>query len=327
MKLDVLEKLLESSGYYGKSKVVNSEKGVELLINCPFHNESNPSFGINTDKEVFHCFSCREAGGLDKLIAKLRGITIKEAREILSNYTYYNEQEVKPSIFKDYDEVEKEKVLSKLEIAPFRSGKSLNPYLEERGFTLETVKKFRIGWNTNTQMITIPMFDRDEELKGWVERTVIDPHEPEFKYIYGDCPKYKFHHLKKSKMLFPLNLVDFTKDTIILVEGTLDVIWMHQLGYTNTLSILSASFNKDQAKLLKRHMKTNKVVLFLDNDVAGERATEGVYKILRDDFIIYNIEYPDGMKDPCDLSDGQIANMLQNKEHYKGRRVNFSEYD
>jgi DNA primase len=105
-------------------------------------------------------------------------------------------------------------------------------------------------------------------------------------------------------------------DTAILVEGSLDAMWMHQLGFKNTLAILTAKISAYQILILKQ-MGIRKIVLFLDNDAAGFAGMEDAYKKLKNDFIIYTVEYPKGRKDPQTLTQPEIKGMLDNKSFYK----------
>lgn len=315
------EKLMNSLGIYVTKKLYSDEKGTNLLACCPIHGERHPSFAVHVEKGVYNCFACGATGGLVKLIAELKDCSLGEAYSILEEFDGVDRKEQSKRTIRRYDDAEMDgeksgentaTTLPMSKIAPFRSGKVSIEYLCKRGFHQETLRDFRIGWNRITNRITIPLFSRSGELWGWSERAVFDKGDPEYYPLYKDLDKYIIHEYRKSLVVYPLDKYQAEDDTCILVEGLLNAIWMHQLGYHNVLSIITATLNKNQIPHL-RELGARKVVLFLDNDAAGKRGKEHAYKLLKDEFSVYDVIDIEGKNDPQEMTKGEIQQVLDSK--------------
>ncbi|MCX7727813.1 MAG: toprim domain-containing protein, partial [Chitinispirillaceae bacterium] len=137
------------------------------------------------------------------------------------------------------------------------------------------------------------------------------------RYISKDRPKnsrYKIYNFPTGDILFPLHKFEPIDDTIILVEGILDALWMHQLGFKNTLATLTNNISYKQAEIVKKYAK--KVIDMSDNDEMGKIASEMYKKRLRG-LIIYDVKqfYPEGKKDPQECSKEEIEYMLNHKQN------------
>lgn len=293
------------------------------LLSCSRLSEHNPSMGVSSSLGVCHCFSCGFAGGFEKLLiyslpdefgfdVDNKATSFRAYRKAEDFLSERYELEIKgvsnkSNNIKRYDEtkeVKKEvsKVLPLYEIAPFRSGKETYKYFFNRGFTKSDMKKFMIGRDLVSKTVTIPVFDRDNQLLGVIGR-YIDKHRKKNE-------RYKVYSFDRGDTLYPLNLVNLEKSFIIIVEGNFDAIRMFQCGYDNTLSIMSDNMTRKQIDILSKI--TDTIVYVGDNDQRGLEAKERNIGLLRKKGIrVLRVTYPSHGKDACMWSDEEIHTMIK----------------
>lgn len=315
----------------------------------PFHGETRPSCGIHVDKEYGKCFACGEPFNLAKLVAHQLDYVFPSGGYDLSRAYHWLEEKYnveKKSVMRenmniqrieDDDGEEEKEGIGRYEtplvrIAPFRGGKSTHDYFFERGFTKETAKKFKVGWDRELSRVTMPIFWEDETLFGVIGRAILNPKlkngEPnsEYKAIYKGANFARYFIYDKApigEILYPLNHFELVDKTVILVEGQMDSIWLHQQGHSNALSSITSKLSVDgntkecKQKQLLLDLGVRKVILMRDNDEAGIKGNEHDYHILKGDFIVYGVEYPKGKTDPQMLTKKEIEKMLSEKFLYK----------
>ncbi|WP_138204784.1 DNA primase [Haloimpatiens lingqiaonensis] len=314
------------------SQVVNLKKtGRNYIGLCPFHGEKTPSFTVSPDKQIFKCFGCGEAGNVYTFIMKNRNVTFPEAVKILGDRVNISIEEDKGNS----PQREKREKLYKINVEAARyfyknlnnNSKAKNYFLK-RGITSKTLVKFGLGyamdgWSnlinylkgkgyTELDMIEagliikskndsyydrfrnrviFPVFDYKGKVIGFGGR-VLDDSKPK----YLNSPEtYVF---KKGTNLYGLNfaLNNFNGDTLIIVEGYMDCISLHQSGITYVVASLGTAFTQYQAKLLKRYVK--KIIISYDSDAAGQAATlRGLEILKKEGFDVRVLTIPDG-KDP-----------------------------
>jgi DNA primase len=328
MNASDLEDLLRDLGF-SKMRIVNNNSDTNIMVCCPYHGEHNPSMGVSAEKECFGCFACPATGTLVELVMYMKDYSYTKAKDYLEEKFNINMKTFDElGTIRRYGEEEVEEVKSEIlpyyKLAPYRSGKIFHQYLLNRGFTKETLKKFMIGWDRTKNRITIPVFTPKNELLGFIGRAVLEPKikgkiNKEYKAIYGNADRYLVYEFQKSHALFPIHLFDGS-DTAIIVEGTLDAMWMHQNGFTNTLSSLGAKFSKEQLELLY-DLGVKKVILLYDNDDAGFDGKDKAYKLLKNDFIVYNTHFPEDKNDPQNCSKEELEEILQNKGYFNSLLV------
>lgn len=308
--LDLLENVLHT--YVRPASKAKSN----IQFNCTVHGEVNPSAGFSMEKQVFNCFSCHASGNIEWLLFKsLDNIkSVQQARELLNDRygldITVNSQSQHVKRYSDFmfdeDSAQKRKTFSRVKLAPFKSGKETYEYFYDRGFTAETVEEFMIGRDISNETVTVPIFFEDGEVAGMIGR-YIDPNRPKnSRYkIYWEFPR--------SKLLFPLDKFKPVNDTVILVEGTLDVVWLHQLGLPNALSIMNNKISYAQADYLKSRVK--RAVLMYDDNKGGRRAKERTKDLLSPDVVCYDVEYPVKREDPQECNKEEIEKMLENKKN------------
>lgn len=323
------EQVVDLLYYLGASKVVNKEGKSDIQFTCMIHGESNPSAGFNIDKMCFNCFSCHANGGVEWLIMKSLPEEFKKVSDVdkflrerynvdlskvdisqIKELRRYGETPTKVS-----DKKHEKKVLPRSFIAPFKSGKETYKYFYERGFTNETVKKFKIGRDLENKTVTVPIFyDNEQELAGVIGR-YIDPNRKKNE-------RYKIYEVNTGTLVFPQDKCKPKDGVLIVVEGLLDAVYMHQLGYTNTFATLTNAISNDQLKWLKKQGAT-KLIDMTDNDEMGKLATDIIKQKVGKTMKILDAKqyYPEGCKDPQDCTPSQIDNIVNKALNTQTRRM------
>lgn len=325
------EQVIDLLYYLGASKVINKEGKSDLQFTCTVHGESNPSAGFNLDKMCFNCFSCHASGGIEWLVMKSLPEDFKSIYDVdkfiktrygvdLSTVDMSQVKELRR-----YGEEPKRvskherKLLPKSFLAPFKSGKETYKYFYDRGFTKDTVERFKIGRDLENKTVTVPIFyDNENELGGVIGR-YIDPNRRKNE-------RYKIYEVKTGTLVFPQDKCKPIDDTLIVVEGVLDAIYMHQLGYTNTFATLTNSMSNDQANWVKKQ-GASKLLDMTDNDDRGKIASDIIKQKLGKYMKIENIKefYPEKIKvdnephtmckDPQDMTPEQVRYMMDYVTH------------
>lgn len=182
------------------------------------------------------------------------------------------------------------------------------------------MKKFLVGWDRVRKRITVPVFYQDGILMGIMGRAIFEMGTEDYEVLYGEEPKYHiYENYPIGDVLFGEHLFPKGNDTAIIVEGTFDLLWMHQLGFINSLSTIIANFTEQQREVLFK-LGVKNVVLFYDDDAAGRIACKKAYELLKPFFKVFIVTYPeaedDEKQDVMDLDQEQIQKMLDNKRFY-----------
>lgn len=299
---------------------------------CPFHNEKSPSFSVSQDKQIYKCFGCGEAGNVISYIMKDRNVTFPEAARILAERASIS-IEIENEGNNEQKDMHKKMYNINVEAARYfydnlRKDKKAEAYFLNRGISDVTMKKFGLGfsfdkWDGLLQYlkkkgyseldllnigliikspkgsyydrfrnrIMFPVFDYKGKVIGFGGR-VLDDSKPK----YLNSPETPLFH--KGLHLYGLNFVikNNRSRTIIVVEGYMDCISLHQYGFSNVVASLGTALTINQAKLLKKYVDT--VIISYDADVAGQAATIRGLEILRNEgFDLRVLIVPKG-KDP-----------------------------
>ncbi len=318
------------------SQYVNlKRRGKNLVGLCPFHSEKTPSFTVYPENGSFYCFGCGVGGdvitftglieNLDyiesvKLLAEKSGVILPQdgyddSMQRLKNRVYDINRET-AKFFHNY-------LMSD-------GGKWAREYLLGRGLTLKTIKQFGLGaapdsWDslinhlkekgfTINEMLTanvigksqrgtyydrfrkrvmFPIINIRGNVVGFSGRAMPGDDKAGGKYVNtSDTPVYK-----KSENLFGINYAkNHCNEQIILVEGNMDVISLHQAGFCNAVAPLGTAFTPEQVNLIARY--TKEIVLMLDADAAGQKAIRRASQLLENSGLnVRVVVIPDG-KDP-----------------------------
>ena len=333
---EVIEKIKEQNDIVDiiSENVRLKKAGRNFTGLCPFHNDKSPSFSVSPEKQIYKCFSCGEAGNVITFVMKYKKLTFQEAvkhladkagipleigghenskaskkRDLLfkvnveaARYFFANLQKTKMA--KDYflRRGIKEEVIKRFGLGyAFDSWHGLINYLRNKGFRddllLEAglILKSEKSGNTYDRFrnrVIFPVFDVRGRVIGFGGR-VLDDSKPK----YLNSPETMV--FQKGTNLYGLNFAIKNKleeDYIIIVEGYMDLISLHQHGITNTVASLGTALTVNQARLLKRYV--SKVIISYDADVAGQTATLRGLEILRNTgFDVKVLKVPQG-KDP-----------------------------
>lgn len=302
------------SGYMKLQK-----KGGNYWACCPFHNEKTASFSVSQNKQMYHCFGCGVSGNVYTFIMKYENYSFPEAVKVLADRVgvelprmeYSKEQKERENKRARLLEVNREaakffyyqlrqphgaigyQYLQKRELTDEtmhrfglgyagKNGAELVQYLRQKGFEDELIKEAGLAnysekrgllsqfWNR----VMFPIQDINNRVIGFGGRVMGDG-EP--KYLNSpETPVFD-----KRRNLYGLNFARTARSgNVILCEGYMDVIAMHQAGFTQAVASLGTAFTAEQANLLRRY--TDNVLLAYDSDGAGVKAALRGIGILRD---------------------------------------------
>lgn len=315
MVIDILQ-------YIGVTKIGNFNSKGEIQFCCPIHQENTPSMGYSISKNVCNCLSCHFSGSISWLIFNANRDEFKSIQEvdqwIKSRYNVdfisWTNKELDDILIR-YEDFEKDAVNKRFElpnyyIAPYRSGNETYKYFFKRGFTKKTMQEFKIGRDLEQKTVTIPLFWEDETLAGVIGRKISSKVPKNARYIVYEFPK--------GEIIYPMNKItpyinSEGQRVFILVEGILDALWMHQLGFTNTFGVLGNSVTVKQRLWIQKNC--DKLINMSDNDKGGVKLSEILKEHLDAILDIEDVIYPENKKDPQECSKEEIKHMLANTKN------------
>lgn len=285
--------------------------GLNYKALCPFHSEKTPSFSISTQKQMYKCFGCGEGGDVINFVMKMENLDFMEALEILAQKSGVEIKKGKISDESKQNINKKQKLYQiNLDAARyfFKSMSGSNnkgyKYLQDRGLDDKTIKYFGLGfakddWNDLNSYLLQKGYDQQNlidsglaiqtknkknHINRFKNRVMFPIFDQRGKVIaFGgrvlddSLPKYlnssETMLFNKRKNLYGLNFAkkNINNDTLIIVEGYMDVISLFQYGIKNVVASLGTALTIEQAKLIKKYV--NKVIVAYDNDEAGTNAT------------------------------------------------------
>ena len=300
------------SGYVKLQK-----KGSNYFGLCPFHHEKSPSFSVSQSKQMYHCFGCGVSGNVFTFVMEYENYTFREAVELLADKSgvklpkmeYSKEAKAQADLRAALLEINKMAANYFYYQLKQPQGQQGCQYLMGRGLTEQTIRRFGLGYSNKTSndlyqflrskgyedsilketgLVTIeergardkfwnrvmfPIMDVNNRVIGFGGRVMGDG-EPK----YLNSPETKL--FDKSRNLYGLNYARLSREKFILLcEGYMDVIAMHQAGFSNAVASLGTAFTSQHAALLKRY--TDQVVLTYDSDGAGVKAALRAIPILK----------------------------------------------
>jgi DNA primase len=302
---------------------------------CPFHNEKTPSFSVSPSKQMYHCFGCGVGGNVYTFIMEYENYTFVEALKFLAERAGINlpEQEYSAREKRQNDlknrlmEINKEAAKYYYFQLKSERGQAAREYLLGRGMTEETIKAFGLGYANRfsddlyqylknlgyedelLKQSGLVTFDevRGGHDKFWdrVMFPIMDVNNRVVGFggrVMGDgMPKYlnspETAIFDKSRILYGLNRARRSRESYFLIcEGYMDVMALHQAGFTNAVAALGTAFTESHANLIKRY--TNEVLLTFDSDGAGTAAALRAIPILRDAGLTVKVVNMAPYKDP-----------------------------
>lgn len=286
-------------------------KGNELIGYCPIHDKNHynkNSFSVNTEKNIWHCFSCGAGGNILDFVASMEDVDIRQAGLLMKKWFKIASQKDEKMDKKERGG-KKEGVNKEVNKPLTFKLKNLDydhPYLKERGIKKETIKEFGLGYCKRgilKDRIAIPIHNEKEELVAYAGRYPGDPPEEESKYTFPP-------NFKKSLILFNLNRVEGEEKELILVEGFFDVFNLWQAGVKNAVGLMGTSLTEEQEELILRYLgKDGRITLIFDSDESGKKAVKEAIEKLIEKVYIKVIRLKDGI-DLDRLSKEEINNLI-----------------
>ena len=282
-----------------------SKKGKNYFGVCPFHDDTNPSMSVSSDKQIYKCFSCGASGNVISFVMDYEHVDFKEALSILARrcgisfngasvkssskydkyYKMYDlalklyQNNINSSFGKDAIHYLSSRGISKELISEFKIGLSLDKgaltnVLTKKGYSTFDMEEYGLGNGYNdlyTNRIMFPLFDTNNRPVGFSGRI----------YNISDSSKYintkETPIFKKGEVLYNYyKCKNFVREekSVILVEGFMDVIRLFSVGVKNVVALMGTALTKQQIALLKR--LSNDIYICLDGDSAGRHATLSV---------------------------------------------------
>lgn len=303
---------------------------------CPFHNEKTPSFTVYNDTQSFYCFGCGAGGDAVTFLKKIENLDYIDAVKLLAQRAGL--QMPDDNSYDDSLSKKRRRVLEiNRETAKFYYSYMISPkgkvgldYFLNRGLSMNTIKRFGLGyapdeWDSLLKHLKAKGYRPSEMVEAGVVKIgrnnnyydtfknrvmtpiidvrgnviafggrVLDDSKP--KYINtSDTLVYK-----KTNELFALNLAkDSGKDNLILCEGYMDVIAMHQAGFTNAVAGCGTALTNEQVRLISRYAK--EVILAYDADEAGQKALNKAVSLFKQTDVKVKIPALVGGKDPDEI--------------------------
>ncbi len=294
------------------------KKGSSYFGLCPFHNEKSPSFSVSGHKQMFYCFGCGEGGNVFSFLMKYESMTFMEAVKTLADRAGIELPEMelsaedrrKTDLKNNIYDINKEAARYFHYILGTQAGDNARAYFEKRELSNETITSFGLGVSSMRSDSLYQYFKgkgyKDDILKEtglfiYDERGVHDRFRNRVMYpilninnkvvgfggrVMGDGqPKYlnspETSVFDKGRNLYGLNQAkNSRKNNLIICEGYMDVISMHQAGFTQAVASLGTALTSGQAMLIKRYVKD--VLICYDMDGAGVKAALRAVSIFRE---------------------------------------------
>ena len=316
------------SGY-----VALQRKGGNLFGLCPFHNEKTPSFSVSPDKQIYHCFGCKKGGGVINFIMEIENLTFPEAVRFLAKRANLpvpeddGPQDGADRLSRRVLELNRDAARWYYDLLCSPEGAAVQAYLDKRQIRKSIAVRFGMGaspdrWDglltamtrrgyTKEELLAaglvvngrngrlydkfrnrlmLPVIDTRGDVVGFGSR-VIDNSEPKYMNTTETIT------YSKRRILYGLNLAKKTRrPNIILCEGNLDVVTLHQAGFDNAVASMGTALTVEQTRLLSRF--TKELVLCYDNDNAGQLATQRALELLNNsEFSVKVLKLPNRMVD------------------------------
>lgn len=337
-----------------------TKKGNSYWGCCPFHSEKTPSFHVVPDKQIFKCFGCGKGGGAFNFVMELENLTFRDAVAVLAKRAG---MEV-PDTGHGPDSGERRKKLLEINRQAARAfhrwlyqpegGQGLS-YLQNRGLSRQTLTRFGLGfapnrWDGLIQELAKEGYDKRDLLdaglavsnkdgriydrfRNRVMFPIIDVRGDVIGFggrvMDGATPKYlnspETLVYNKSRNLFALNYAKKSKaGEIILTEGYMDTIALHQAGFDSAVASLGTALTSDHARLIAHYF--SKVILAYDGDDAGVAAAQRAISLLEKEGLQVRVLQVTGAKDPDEFIKAYgpeaFAHLLEQSENQVDYRLN-----
>ncbi len=327
------------------SKYVNlTKKGKNYFGICPFHDDHSPSMSVSPDKQIYTCFSCGASGNVFTFVADYEKISFHEAVRLLGEKVGIEVGKSITSDAKKDDYFDIYNMSNKFyQNSLFTNlGKNAIEYLEKRNIDKETIKKFGIGLSIQKVSLTDYLVNKKYSIDKLIDCGITNDNGHDIFinrimfpiydlngnpvafsgriYNTRDTAKYvntkETDKFKKGKILYNYHIAKEQlkkNDSIIIMEGQIDVIRASTIGINNCIATMGTALTKDHKNIIRN--MANTIILCFDGDSAGEKATISAIELLEDtDANIKIVRLPDNM-DPDEyiLKNGKDSFLAQIK--------------
>lgn len=324
------------------SYVKLTKTGVNHRGICPFHSEKGPSFFVSPSRQMWKCFGCGKGGDIFEFIKEIEGVEFGDALKILANKAGVELKRENPQLRTErqrlYEICNLACSFFEKQLGASEWGKKAKEYLQKRGITEESIKKWRLGYSPDTWQglsdflvsrgykrdeivraglavasergkdpydrfrgrIIFPIFDINSQPIGFGARIFKESDKKETaKYI--NTPQTLLYD--KSNTLYGINHAKVAvrkQNQCVLTEGYTDAIMCHQAGFENTVAVSGTALTGRHLNLLKRY--SDNLLLAFDMDLAGDNATKrGINLAESSGFNLKIVDTYSGAKDPADI--------------------------
>ncbi len=330
------------SRYVSLKKSGSSYQGL-----CPFHSEKSPSFSVSPTRQLYHCFGCGVGGNVITFMMEYEHCSFLEAVNVLAervnmelptigyNHNEKVERDIKAKLF----DINKAAAVFYYKQLRQENGKIGMSYLIKRGLSNETIHKFGLGYAPQNvslyrflkdkgydddilkesglftyergihdkfwNRVMFPIMDYNNRVIGFGARVMGDA-----KPKYLNSPETKL--FDKSRNLYGLNFAkNCGKNNLIICEGYMDVIALHQAGFNQAVASLGTSLTLGQARLLKRY--SDNILITYDSDEAGVKAALRAIPILKEVGLSVKVIHMQPYKDPDEFIKALGAKAFQER--------------
>ena len=330
-RLDIVEVV----GSYVELK----KNGANYKCVCPFHNDTSPSLVVSPSKQIYHCFACGAGGDSIKFVMEYEKLTYPESIEKLANMVNFSLSYTTASGVKKEDRKLMESLnlfyTKQLDKTPFAK-----EYLVKRGISEASVEKFEIGYapasfatldflssrgyamSESMEYGVAGMGDNHQPYARFIERVTFPIYSPSNRLVgfggrtlsnhpakYVNSPQTK--HFNKSQLLYGYHLAKetiFKRKAIIITEGYLDVIMLHQAGFSHAVATLGTALTNEHLPLITRG--DPEVIVAYDGDDAGINAALKASMLLSTHGIKGGVVLFSGGMDPADMVQNNLMDAL-----------------
>ena len=311
-----------------------TKKGGSYFGLCPFHNEKTPSFCVTPSKQIYHCFGCGVGGNVISFVMEYENLNFPEAVKMLAERAGMTvpeepvtaEKRAAQDLRTELLKAHKDAAVFYVNVLRSEAGKAGLAYLKRRGLSDETILHFGLGYSSTRpdalyrylrkkgysddvlkesglvllsekggrdrfwNRVMFPIMDSQNRVIAFGGRVMGDA-EP--KYLNSQGTKI----FDKSRNLYGLNFARKSREKFFLCcEGYMDVIAMHQAGFTNAVASLGTAFTSQHGMIMKRY--TEEIILCYDSDNAGRKAALRAIPILRESGLRIKVLDLSPYKDP-----------------------------
>ena len=254
---------------------------------CVLHNDKDtPSLTVYDETQSFYCFGCKAGGGVLDFVKEYYNYDFNEAMEYLGEKAGIKVNTIDPALYRQKQAKiqQNQKQLDTTKEKMVTTENTGKKYLTSRGFTLDAINAFQLGYNESSNAIVIPIHDGMGKVVGFSNRFLDEDVEPKYKNSRND------EVFNKGELLYNLNQArKELEGTLYIVEGYFDVISLWEGGFKASMGVMKDVLTEQQAKIIAKICKTKEqknkktIVLVPDNDPTGLKSVEKNKKLLMEE--------------------------------------------